>query len=91
VPPEPAAAWSYAIIDEPDGTCRVEVTDEDGASLPIARRLSRAQAAVLIERIIREAKRERKPIKAVIRDPYFMAATVITVKRLPSAGDAQKG
>jgi hypothetical protein len=83
----PAPSWSHTVIDEPDGTCRVEVTDEDGASLPIARRLSRAQAAILVERITREARRERKPIKAIIRDPHFMAATVITVKRLPPAGE----
>ena len=84
-------SWSHTVVDEPDGTCRLEVTDEDGARLPIARQLSRAQAAILIERIAREARRERKPIKAVIRDPYFMAATVITVKRLPRAGDARNG
>jgi len=82
----PPPSWSHTVIDEPDGTCRVEVTDEDGASLPIARQLSRAQAAILVERIAREARREGKPIKAVIRDPHFMAATVITVKRLPPAG-----
>lgn len=78
-----AGGWSHTITDEPDGTCRVEVVDEDGASLPVARQLSRGQARALLERIAREAQRERKPIKAVIRDPYFMAATVITVKRLP--------
>src|SRR6185503_4598236 len=44
------AAWSYQIVDEPDATCRVEVTDEDGAMLPVARQVSRAQAEMLIER-----------------------------------------
>jgi hypothetical protein len=77
------AAWSYQIIEEPDATCRVEVTDEDGAMLPVARQVSRGQAEKLVERIAREARRERKPIRAVIRDPYFMAATVITIKRQP--------
>jgi len=82
VPGEPAA-WSYEILDEPDATCRVEVTDEDGAMLPVARQVSRGQAEKLIERIAREARREHKPVRAVIRDPYFMAATVITIKRQP--------
>ncbi|MBV9169635.1 MAG: hypothetical protein JOZ81_06095 [Chloroflexi bacterium] len=45
--------------------------------------MTRGQAAVLLERIAREAAQQRKPVKAVIRDPYFMAATVITIKRLP--------
>jgi hypothetical protein len=73
--------WSHAILDDPDGSCRVEVTDEDGVMLPVARQLNRAQAELLLERIAREAQRERKPIREVIRDPYFMAATVITIKR----------
>ena len=75
--------WSYEIIDEPDGSCRVEVTDEDGAMLPVARQVSRAQAERLVQRIAEEARSEGKPIKTVIRDPYFMAATVIMIKRLP--------
>jgi hypothetical protein len=73
--------WSHAIHDEADGTCRVEVIDEDGVSLPVGRQLTRAQAERLLERIQREARQERRPIKDVIRDPYFMAATVITIKR----------
>ena len=77
------ADWSYEVIEEPDATYRVEVTDEDGTMLPIARQVSRAQAERLIERIEREARTERKSIKSVIRDPYFMAATVITIKRQP--------
>lgn len=75
--------WSHAIIEEPDGTSRVEVTDEDGIVLPVARQVSDAQAERLIQRIAEEARTSRRPVKAVIRDPYFMAATVITVKRLP--------
>ena len=77
------ASWSYELIEEVDATYRVEVTDEDGAMLPVARQVSRAEAERLIERIEREARTERKPIKSVIRDPYFMAATVITIKRQP--------
>lgn len=77
------ATWSHAIIDEPDGTCRVEVTDEDGAVFPVARQVSRAQAQTLLQRIEAESQTTARPIKTVIRDPYFMAATVIMVKRLP--------
>jgi hypothetical protein len=73
--------WSHVIVDDPDGSCRVEINDEDGATLPVARQVSRAQAARLVERIAEEARTSGKPIKVVIRDPYFMAATVITLKR----------
>jgi hypothetical protein len=76
-------AWSHAIIDEADGTCRVEVTDEDGEPYPVARQVSRAQGETLIQRIKTEAETSSRPIKTVIRDPYFMAATVIMIKRLP--------
>jgi len=76
--------WSYAVHQEPDGTCRVEVTDEDGELLPIGRQLTQAQAETLLQRISNEAGTSKRPIKSVIRDPYFMAATVITVKRLSS-------
>jgi len=51
--------------------------------LPVARQVTRGQADLLVERIKREARTERKAIKHVIRDPYFMAATVITIKRQP--------
>ena len=74
--------WSHELVEDSDGLWRLEITDEDGAMLPVARQISRAQAAVLLERIEREARQEHKPVKAVIRDPYFMAATVITIKRL---------
>ena len=76
-------AWSHVVIDEPDGTCRVEITDEDGVDWPVARQVSRAQAERLIQRIEAEAETSGRPVKTVIRDPYFMAATVIMVKRLP--------
>ncbi|HET6315640.1 MAG TPA: hypothetical protein VFG86_04215 [Chloroflexota bacterium] len=76
-----SASWSYELIEEADARFRVDVTDEDGALLPIARQLTRGQAEKLIQRITSEATRERKPIKAIIRDPFFMAATVITIKR----------
>jgi hypothetical protein len=75
--------WSHAVFEDPDGTCRVEVTDEDGEVWPVARQVTRGQAERLIERIAEESRTSRKPIKVVIRDPYFMAATVIMLKRLP--------
>jgi hypothetical protein len=75
--------WSHAIFDDPDGTCRVEITDEDGEVFPVARQVTRAQAERLIQRISAESRSSRKPIKVVIRDPYFMAATVIMLKRQP--------
>lgn len=77
-------AWSYTIFDDAaDGTCRVEVTDEDGIVLPVARQVTRSQAERLVQRVSAEASETGRPVKAVIRDPYFMAAAVITVKRLP--------
>jgi|SRR5579859_5396894 len=76
-----SANWSHTVIDDSDGTCRVEITDEDGAVLPVARQVTRGQAELLVQRISAESKSSRKPVKVVIRDPYFMAATVITLKR----------
>ena len=80
---EPAGEWTHLIHEEPDGTCRVEIVDEDGVTYPVARQLSPGQAQRLVERIREESRAGRKAVKDVIRDPYFMAATVITVKRLP--------
>ena len=73
--------WSHAVYEDADGTCRVEVTDEDGEVFPVVRQVTHGQAERLIERIAAESRNSRKPIKVVIRDPYFMAATVITLKR----------
>ena len=75
-------AWSYSVHEEADGTCRVEIIDEDGAEFPVARQVTPAQADQLVQRIANEARDSARPIKTVIRDPYFMAATVIMVKRL---------
>ena len=61
----------------------MEITDEDATPFPVARQLTRGQAERLVERIAHEARESGRPIKAVIRDAYFMAATVITTKRLP--------
>ncbi|HEV7665260.1 MAG TPA: hypothetical protein VGQ62_17145 [Chloroflexota bacterium] len=78
-----AINWSHAIYEDPDGTCRVEVVGEDGVPWPVARQLTRGQADKLIDKIAAESVQSGKPVKVVIRDPYFMAATVITLKRQP--------
>ena len=74
--------WSHLVSTEPDGTCRVEIVDEDGVPYPVARKLTPGQAQRLVERIAQEAHTEQRPVKEVIRDPSFMAATIITIKRL---------
>jgi hypothetical protein len=74
-------AWSHQIQQDADGSFRLEIVDEDGEPWPVARQVTRGQAEKLVVRIAEEARRERKPVKVVIRDPSFMAATVITVKR----------
>jgi hypothetical protein len=76
------ASWSHTLHADPDGTFRVEVTDEDGETLPVARQVTNGQARTLIERIPREANASHRPVKEVIRDYQFMAASVITIKRL---------
>ena len=75
------AEWSHTVLQDSDGTYRVEITDEDGAVFPVVRQVTQAQAERLVQRIAAEAQESHKPIKTVIRDPYFMAATVITLKR----------
>jgi hypothetical protein len=77
-------SWSHAVLEEADGTCRVEITDEDGEVFPVVRQVTHVQADRLVQRIANEARDSGRPIKVVIRDPFFMAATVITTKRLPS-------
>jgi hypothetical protein len=80
---EASPGWTHVLVPDPDGTYRVEITDEDGEVLPVARQVTRGQAERLVERIAREARESHKAVKMVIRDPYFMAATVITLKRQP--------
>jgi hypothetical protein len=74
--------WSHVIETEADGTCRVEIIDEDGVQYPVARQVTPGQARRLVERIAAEAQSEGRLVKDVIRDPSFMAATVIMIKRL---------
>jgi hypothetical protein len=78
-----SARWSHTILSDPDGTYRVEITDEDGEVFPVVRHVTQGQAERLVQRIASEALESRKPVKVVIRDPYFMAATIITLKRQP--------
>lgn len=73
--------WSHTTTSDPDGTCHVDVCDEDGIVFPVARGLTPGQAERLVVKIAAESDDSRKPVKEVIRDPYFMAATVITLKR----------
>lgn len=73
--------WTYDLRRDPDGTFGVEIVDEDNVRLPVARQLSEAQARLLVKSIEAEAVASGRPIKAVIRDHYFMASTVLTVKR----------
>jgi hypothetical protein len=75
-------AWSHSVLADADGSYRVEITDEDGVAYPVARQVTAGQAEQLVQRIAAEAERSGKPVKVVIRDPYFMAATVIMIKRL---------
>jgi hypothetical protein len=75
------ADWSHTVLQDGDGTYRVEITDENGAVLPVVRQVTQAQAERLVERVAAEARQSHRPIRTVIRDPYFMAATVITLKR----------
>jgi hypothetical protein len=82
--PRSGGSWSHLLHEDPDGTFRVEVIDEDGETFPVARQVTQGQAKKLIERIDREARESNRPVKEVIRDYHFMAATVITVKRLPT-------
>ena len=79
--PNPAH-WSHDLFEEPDGTYRLEVLDERGGRLPVARQITQKQATVLLEAIEREATRRRFAIAEVIRDPEFMAGTVIAIKQL---------
>jgi flagellar motor protein MotB len=75
-------AWSHSVLPDDDGSYRVEITDEDGVAFPVARQVTQAQAEHLVQRVADQARDSAKPVKVVIRDPYFMAATVIMIKRL---------
>jgi hypothetical protein len=73
--------WSHELEEEADGTYRLEILDERGERYPVARQITRGQASLLLKAIEQEANRRRHAIAEVIRDPAFMATTVIAVKR----------
>jgi len=73
--------WSHELIQDPDGSHRLEILDERGELYPIARGITAGQAKLLLKAIEREATRRRYAIAEVIRDPQFMAPTIIAVKR----------
>lgn len=75
------SVWSHTLLSEPGGTFRVEVIDEEGVRVPIGRQLSARQAQVLIERVAAEAEQSGQPVKSVVRNPGFMSATILTIKR----------
>jgi hypothetical protein len=72
--------WSHELLQDPDGTYRLEILDERGERFPVARQVTQGQAKMLLKAIEQEANRRRFAIAEVIRDPAFMAATVISVK-----------
>jgi hypothetical protein len=73
--------WSHELHQDPDGTFRLEILDERGEWFPVARQITQGQAKLLLKAIEQEANRRRFAIAEVIRDPTFMATTVITIKR----------
>lgn len=73
--------WSHTLIQEADGTYRLEILDERGERLPVARQLNQGQAKRLLQAIEQEATRRRYAIAEIIRDPDFMAATILAIKR----------
>jgi hypothetical protein len=79
---EQTSGWTHRVYDDPDGTCRVEVVDEDGVAYPVVRKVTREQAARLVRAIGMEAQTARRLVKNVIRDPEFMAGTVLAIKQI---------
>jgi hypothetical protein len=73
--------WSHQLHREPDGTYHLEILDERGELYPIARGITQGQATMLLRAIEQEATRRRYAIAEIIRDPAFMAPTIIAVKR----------
>ena len=73
--------WSHQAHQDPDGTLRVEIVDEDGARYPVARKLTRPQVEKLLAAIQHESRTANRPVKDVIRDPAFMATTILAIKQ----------
>jgi hypothetical protein len=78
--PDPAH-WRHELHQDPDGTYRLEILDERGERVPIARQITQAQAELLLRAIDQEARRRLYAVAEIIRDPEFMATTVIAIKR----------
>lgn len=73
--------WSHELVPEVGGTVRLEINDEWGERYPVARGINPRQAALLLTAIEAEATRRRYAIAEVIRDPDFMAPTILALKR----------
>ena len=73
--------WGHELIPESDGSFRLEILDERDERFPVARQISADQAKRLLQAIEAEATRRRYAIAEIIRDPVFMAQTVIAIKR----------
>jgi hypothetical protein len=73
--------WSHELLQDPDGTYRLEILDERGERYPVARQITTGQANMLLKAIEQEANRRHYAIAEIIRDPVFMATTVMTIKR----------
>ncbi len=78
--PNPAH-WSHELIEDSDGSYRLEILDERDERYPIARGITAGQAKLLLKAIEKEATRRRYAIAEIIRDPAFMAPTIIGVKQ----------
>ena len=74
-------AWSPQISQEEDGTYRVAITDEDGVTYPVGRKLTSGQAGLLVLWIQKEHEKSGRRVAEVIRDPEFMASSILVVKQ----------
>ena len=77
----PDHGWSHQLFKDPDGTLRVEIVDEDGASYPVARQMTQAQAQRLLAAVAAESASSGRRVAEVIRDYRFMAGTVLAIKQ----------
>jgi hypothetical protein len=75
------STWRHELLQDPDGTYRLEIVDEHGEPFPVARQVSEGQAKELLKIIGQEAQRRGALVADVIRDPGFMAPVVISLKR----------
>ena len=78
--PDPSK-WSFELLPDSDGRFRLEILDERGNRVPVARQISAGQARQLVAEIEAEARRRRFAVAEILQDPDFMARTIIAVKR----------